>query len=149
MEERLLAIESGVRDLCILINTEYSSLGVDKPFGLYLEEVIQLDAQKSLQLVSATINELVQAKEEMQNSEEYQEYLDHEVYQKALQKLEKEVRGHIKVEQQLKLYIESLQAKVEESEKADKEFTERSEELIRKLKADNLKLQYQINIKNR
>ncbi len=37
-------------------------------------------------------------------------------YEKMVQKLEEEVRNHIRVEQQLKLHIESLQFKMEEIE---------------------------------
>lgn len=39
-----------------------------------------------------------------------------EEYEKIIQKLEAEVRNHISVQQQMKLYIESYQAKVEELE---------------------------------
>jgi len=39
-------------------------------------------------------------------------------YEQMLQKLEEEVRGHIRIEQQLKLHIDNLQAKSEEDEKS-------------------------------
>ena len=42
-------------------------------------------------------------------------------YEQMLQKLEEEVRGHIRVEQQLKLHIDNLQSKMEDDEKAAKE----------------------------
>ena len=38
-------------------------------------------------------------------------------YEVHLQKLEKQIREHIRIEQQLKLYAESLQAKVDELER--------------------------------
>lgn len=39
-----------------------------------------------------------------------------------LQKLEGDVRQHIRIEQQLKLHIESIQEKMEEDEKLIEEF---------------------------
>lgn len=39
-------------------------------------------------------------------------------YEEMIQKLENDVRTHIRVEQQLKLHIESIQNKLEEMEKA-------------------------------
>lgn len=43
-----------------------------------------------------------------------------EEYEKIIQKLEAEVRNHISVQQQMKLYIESYQSKVEELEPLEK-----------------------------
>ena len=42
---------------------------------------------------------------------------NHEDLEKMLQKLEGDVRQHIRVEQQLKLHIESVQERLEEQEK--------------------------------
>jgi chromosome segregation ATPase len=44
-------------------------------------------------------------------------------YEKMLQKYEAEVRNHIKIEQQLKLHIECVQDKLEETEKLMKKQT--------------------------
>ena len=38
-------------------------------------------------------------------------------YEKIIQKLENDVREHIKVQQQLKLHIDSIQNKVEDNDK--------------------------------
>ena len=48
---------------------------------------------------------------------DYEDFLDNTQYQEALQTLESEVRNHIKIEQQLKLFIETQQSKLEEIEK--------------------------------
>lgn len=62
---------------------------------------------------------------------DYEDFLDNNQYQEALQKLEAEVRNHIKVEQQLKLFIESQQSRLDEIEKTfsqeDRETTEQIE----------------------
>ena len=69
-------------------------------------------------------------------------------YEKIIQKLEAEVRNHISVQQQMKLYIESYQTKIEELEP----FEEKSEELkiqMLKMEQGNKKLQSDIeDLKN-
>lgn len=46
-----------------------------------------------------------------------QDFLNNDQYQEALQTLEAEVRNHIKIQQQLRLFIESQQTKLEDLEK--------------------------------
>ena len=51
--------------------------------------------------------------------EQFNRKVDQEVseYEQQLQKLESEVRNHIRIEQQLKLYFENAQQKLEDVEK--------------------------------
>jgi len=58
-------------------------------------------------------------------------------YEQLLQKLEGEVRNHIRIEQQLKLHIESTQAKLEDAEKARLKVTNSSKDIIEEIKNDN------------
>ena len=63
------------------------------------------------------INEIVKQKiKELHNIGEYDLSKSPEEYEKIIQKLEAEVRNHISVQQQMKLYIESYQSKMEELE---------------------------------
>lgn len=63
------------------------------------------------------INEIVSARiKELHNNGKYDLSQAPEEYEKIIQKLEAEVRNHISVQQQMKLYIESYQAKLEENE---------------------------------
>lgn len=63
------------------------------------------------------INEIVNARvKELHNKGQYDLSQSPEEYEKIIQKLEAEVRTHISVQQQMKLYIESYQAKLEENE---------------------------------
>jgi hypothetical protein len=63
------------------------------------------------------INELVkQRMKDLHNKGQYDLSQSPEEYEKIIQKLEAEVRNHISVQQQMKLYIESYQSKVEELE---------------------------------
>lgn len=65
----------------------------------------------------AKINEVVkQRMKDLHQKGEYDLSQAPEEYEKIIQKLEAEVRNHISVQQQMKLYIESYQSKVEELE---------------------------------
>lgn len=67
------------------------------------------------------VNELVkQRMKELHNKGQYDLSQSPEEYEKIIQKLEAEVRNHISVQQQMKLYIESYQSKVEELEPLEK-----------------------------
>lgn len=57
-------------------------------------------------------------------------------YEEIIQKLEADIRKHIRIQNQLKLHIESLQAKVDESEKADGS----KDRMIEELEQSNSKL---------
>ena len=63
------------------------------------------------------INEIVKQRiKDLHNIGEYDLSKSPEEYEKIIQKLEAEVRNHISVQQQMKLYIESYQSKMEELE---------------------------------
>lgn len=61
-----------------------------------------------------------QRMKDMHNKGQYDLSQSPEEYEKIIQKLEAEVRNHISVQQQMKLYIESYQSKVEELEPLEK-----------------------------
>ncbi|CAD8161860.1 unnamed protein product [Paramecium octaurelia] len=68
---------------------------------------------------------------------------DDEEYDKLEQtliKYEQEIRNHISVEQQLKLYAESIQSKLDESEQIRQELLETTKNNISKLKRENQEL---------
>lgn len=54
-------------------------------------------------------------------------------YESIIQKLEAEIRNHIRVEQQLKLYIESLQFKLDEEQTLVNNLTNNNKELEDKI----------------
>eukprot|EP01017_Pseudomicrothorax_dubius_P044746 TRINITY_DN7605_c0_g1_i6.p1 TRINITY_DN7605_c0_g1~~TRINITY_DN7605_c0_g1_i6.p1 ORF type:complete len:376 (+),score=90.38 TRINITY_DN7605_c0_g1_i6:35-1162(+) len=60
--------------------------------------------------------------------------------EKVVQKYEGEIRNHIRVEQQLKLFSESLQTKLDESERTRIELLESTKAMISTLKRDNQNL---------
>ncbi|CAD8064744.1 unnamed protein product [Paramecium primaurelia] len=62
---------------------------------------------------------------------------EYEKLEQILIKYEGEIRNHIKIEQQLKLYAESLQNKLDESESSRAELLETTKKLISNLKREN------------
>lgn len=61
-------------------------------------------------------------------------------YEEIIQKLEADIRKHIRIQNQLKLHIESLQAKVDEKEKADGS----KDRMIEELEQSNSKLKHRM-----
>ncbi|CAD8084960.1 unnamed protein product [Paramecium primaurelia] len=66
----------------------------------------------------------------------YQPEEEYEKLEQIIQKHEAEIRGHISIEQQLKLYNESLQQKIEDMEKQHKETIEQMHKQMNLLKKD-------------
>lgn len=62
---------------------------------------------------------------------------EYDQLEKIVQKHEAEIRTHIRLEQQLKLYAESLQAKLDDSEKARTELLDSTKNIINGVKRDN------------
>ncbi|CAK88900.1 unnamed protein product (macronuclear) [Paramecium tetraurelia] len=65
---------------------------------------------------------------------------EYEKLEQTLIKYEQEIRKHISIEQQLKLYAESIQTKLDESEEIRQELLETTKNNISKLKRENQEL---------
>ncbi|KAL4480148.1 hypothetical protein ABPG74_020664 [Tetrahymena malaccensis] len=70
---------------------------------------------------------------------------DYDQLEKILQKHEAEIRTHIRLEQQLKLYAENLQSKLDESEQARSELLESTKAMINDIKRQNNALSEQLS----
>ncbi|CAD8064010.1 unnamed protein product [Paramecium sonneborni] len=68
---------------------------------------------------------------------------DYEALEKQVQKYEHEIRKHIRMEQQIKLYAESLQQKLEEQESVN-ECLSNTKQLVNSLKKENQQLIEQV-----
>ena len=68
-------------------------------------------------------------------------------YEKMVQKLEGDVRNHIRIEQQLKLHIETIQNKLEEYEKSKGHSSKKSVDQIEQLKKENRRMDELITVK--
>jgi hypothetical protein len=147
-EERLFKLQKEVMDLCVLVHTELSSMvrptqqdDTEDSF-ISLDEVLGLDVHEAMQHISAAVKDLLGLKRDVKQRREYDDYQTDDKYQKALQKLENEVRNHIKVrtrqiEQQLKLLYESTQTKLEDCEKAKTELAASHKAALEQLKKES------------
>ncbi len=83
----------------------------------YIKSWVEIVMSMKLEESEAKVNEIVkQRMKDLHNKGQYDLSQSPEEYEKILVKLEAEVRNHISVQQQMKLYIESYQSKVEELE---------------------------------
>jgi hypothetical protein len=79
--------------------------------------------------------------------EQFKEGPPHE-YEEAIQKLEGDVRMHIRVEQQMRLHIENLQQKIEDTERENDSNSRKIKTENRELKTEKKKLSELLNLKD-
>lgn len=82
-----------------------------------LETLNDLDTAEVLENFKDLVTDLLEYKRSSLKTEKSDLIQQNEQFEGMLQKLEAEVRNHIRIEQQLKLHLESSQAKLEEAEK--------------------------------
>lgn len=110
----------------------------------YIKSCIEIVMSMKLEESEDKVNEMVkQRMKDLHNKGEYDLSQSPEEYEKIIQKLEAEVRNHISVQQQMKLYIESYQAKVEELEPIEDQFKTMEVELDA-LKKQNVQYQKEL-----
>ena len=90
------------------------------------EQLMKLSSFLILDHIFSCFEILIKSQNEFtgKNSQREESIGSSKEYEQMLQKLEKEVRDHIGIEQQLKLYIESFQTKIEENEAIINNFKE-------------------------
>ncbi|CAG9311942.1 unnamed protein product [Blepharisma stoltei] len=93
----------------------------------------ELDSLEVLENFKDLILELINFKKNHKNSDAAELNQRCEQFEKMLQKLEAEVRNHIRVEHQLKLHIETSQSKVDELEKSNEQANAKIKKLENKL----------------
>ncbi|CAG9316426.1 unnamed protein product [Blepharisma stoltei] len=148
-EEDQRNLEKSIQDLCVLIHTEFGTMGEENPFGVGITEVIHMDSFQALASIMNITDGLLDIKKQARGTPEYQQFLDNETYQRALQKLENEVRNHIKIEQQMKLYIDSMTEKLEKSEKKQKGLTQSNNKVVDQLRQDTETLKELIELRKK
>jgi len=141
-------LETNLKDLLDKMLTYFEKFLITKEDLASLETKLN-DYENLLELVDI-MNNVFQSltekvDEKMAVNSEAGNYDDLE---KMLQKHENEIRNHIRIEQQLKLYADSIQAKLEDSEKAKVELTEQTKAMMNNVKKDNQKLTESLKLKN-
>ncbi|CAD8082291.1 unnamed protein product [Paramecium sonneborni] len=123
-KEELNQIESELKD--------YESL-------TYLVGIIKVIFTKMMLKIEKKIQKLEKHNDTTQTrfSKDEEEY---EKLEETLIKYEQEIRKHISIEQQLKLYAESIQSKLDESEEIRQELLQTTKNNISKLKRENQEL---------
>jgi DNA repair exonuclease SbcCD ATPase subunit len=131
-EEDYKRLKLKVKDLCILMHTESAEQGHDS-----LTDLMMLSAEDMVDYMKLLVASLSKTKDSQAN---------YKGYQKALQKLEAEVRNHItvrtrQIEEQLKLYLEHIEAKLEKAERQKDQQMKEATDRIQELENDNAELQ--------
>ena len=131
-------LEQAVYDLGIFLHTEMSTIkgDTDDEDTLSLSELLSLSPVDAIEYVSDVVRELLEYRRGLSRRKSLDEFTNIQKFEKALQKLENEVRNHIKVEQQLRLHIESIQTKAAEEGKVKDEAIARCKQIIEQLKGE-------------
>ncbi|CDW90200.1 mitochondrial substrate carrier family protein ucpb-like [Stylonychia lemnae] len=114
-------------DLSVIISYIKSSIEILNSLKAHSSQSDGCSQSKLLSILENDINE----------SQEHS--VDVKEYEQIIQKLERDVREHIKIQHQMKLHIESIQNKLEEAEK-QKGDHKKCIEQIEKLKKDNKRM---------
>ena len=135
-----------IRNLCILVHTELESIGGDLKQNENLTEIIRLNSFKALDYISNAIESALTAKKSAKENSYYKDFLNNELYQKEMQKLENEIRNHIKIEQQMKLYADALEEKNIKLENIKKELKKSFTQKIDQKRAETKKISNSISM---
>ena len=113
--------------------------------GEELETLEELTSEEVLENFKDLVNDLLNFKKDYKGSDKAELAQRSEQFENMLQKLEAEVRNHIRIEHQLKLHIESNQNKIEELERYKQEADEKLHQYEGKGKVDSRKTQAEQN----
>lgn len=127
-------LQQGLCDLCLLLYTQLSN--VEPQEGPTLTALLSFSPFESLDYIRQKALELLQYRPESDQFPPSEDLSTLHKLEKALQKAENDTRNHIKVEQQLRLHIESLQAKFDEDLKAKEDKIGRFKQIIDQLKRE-------------
>jgi chromosome segregation ATPase len=144
MESNKSELDTLIKNLSILVHTELESIGGELKSSETIANIVQLDSFRALDYISKSTDLALLAKKKAKETSYYSEFLNNETYQKEMQKLEHEIRNHIKIEQQMKLYADALEEKNLKCETLKKEIKKSNREKITKLKTENKDLKLSI-----
>lgn len=130
-------LQQAVFDLSLFLYTELTGLkrGDDEEQPS-LSDLLARTPGEAMEYINEEVKELVSFRRNFRNSMVIEQFGDVEKFERALQKLENEVRHHVKVEQQLRLHIESLQFKHSEELQVKEDTISRYRKTIESLKTE-------------
>ena len=145
---RLKILEKALKDLCVLMHTEDSCLNESYSEDK-LANILAMSSAEAVVHIKQTVIDLIEMKKKALVDPAYHLLAEHDSYQKAMQKLDTEVRNHIKAEHQLKLFIDDMQQQIEEIDKTNDQLRETYTKQISDLETEILKLNQEINHRER
>lgn len=136
-----------IREISVSLFTDLAES--DKIYlGKDLNAIMKNDPVEALRNLNDLYDSLVDCKDSIQQVEFFDEFSENQGYQKALQKLDKEVRNHIKHELQMKVFIDSLDEKLLVSNEESMNSLEGKKKLLEKLKRENKEIKAKLAAKD-
>ncbi|KAM3132744.1 hypothetical protein pb186bvf_015172 [Paramecium bursaria] len=108
--------------------------------------IIKVIFSSLMNKVEYKLNKLEKQIDPLQSSQSVRTEDEYEKLEQIIQKHEAEIRTHIRLEQQLKLYAESVQSKLDESEQTRMDLLETTKSMINNIKRENQKMNETIKI---
>lgn len=96
----------------------------ENPHTSSISTTLTLSPSSHFNIIKNALQHLLALKKTIYKSPEYEAYRNEERYQMALQKVEERIRKFFKVEQQLKLHIESMRNKMDLNEMEHRNYRE-------------------------
>lgn len=146
MENKKSELDSRIKNLCVLIHTELESIEGPQKSSKNIEEILQFTTIQALNYISSIIDQGIETKSKAKQIPLYSEFINNESYQKEMQKLESEIRNHIKIEQQMKIFADALEEKTNSLETLKLEMKESSKQKIALLVSENKNLRHKISV---
>lgn len=125
-------IQQGLTDLCLLLHTEFP----DSHSEPSLSQVMSFSPYDSLSFIQEKIQQLLSNRPEIDSFTSPNDSKTVHQFEKSLQKLENDIRNHIKIEQQLKLHIEAIESRYEEEIQVKNDLIARYKQIIDQLKGE-------------
>ena len=137
-----------IKEISMSLYTDLSE-GDKVYLGKDLNSIINSDPKENLKNLSELFENLVDCKNSIKGVDFFEEFSENQGYQKALQKLDKEVRTHIKYELQMKVLIDSLEEKLLTSQTQGSISLDSKKKLLEKVKEENKHLKVKLATKDK
>lgn len=137
-----------IKDLSVTLFTELSES--QKPLlSNGLPDLLQKTPSQVLTSVKTLHKTLTSYKKSMKSFKYYKKFTENEGYQKEMQKLDSEIRNHIKHELQMKVFIDKLEEKISDAKSSkDRQHSRTThKDTIEKLLIENKALKSSLNLK--
>ena len=109
-------------------------------------EVNQLEPTEALTHMTEAIKDLLSHERNLKTFRQHKSFHNSEAVQLTLQKLEADIREHVKIENQLKLYCENYKALIEEQENEIKTIESSTRKKLDELEAQNESLKIDLRL---